>query len=123
MTIPLADDVVVHRVGGASVPTLRLKPGEVLLAPPGLSVLLGGTPQEAADTMRTVFGSRKWMRLASEVGTATVAAIRAVGFDVIVTPTPNLPTHGRVVHPAGAAGFTDANLALLAGVFLLTTGC
>lgn len=102
---------------------LRLTAADLTAVPPGLSVLLGGTPQEAANQMRAVFGTRKWMRLASRVGTASVGAIRAAGFDVIPVPTPNLPTHGRIVHPNGAAGFTDANLTVLTGVFFLTTGC
>jgi hypothetical protein len=123
VTIPLADDVVVHRVGGASVLMLRLSAADLTAVPPGLSVLLGGTPQEAADTMRIAINTRKWQRLASQVGTATVASVRAAGFDVIFAPTGKLPTHGRIVHVNGPAGFTDANLAVLAGVFSLTTGC
>lgn len=123
MTIPLADDVVVHRVGGADVPMLRLSAADLTAVPPGSSVLLGGTPQEAADEMRTAINTAKWRRLASQVGTATVGAIRSAGFEVISAPTGKLPTHGRIVHVNGPAGFTDANLAVLAGVFSLTTGC
>lgn len=73
--------------------------------------------------MRTAINTAKWRRLASQVGTATVGAIRAAGFDVIAAPTVKLPTHGRIVHVDGPAGFTDANLALLSVVFVLTTGC
>ena len=123
MTIPLEDDVVVHRVGGASVTMLRLSAADLTAVPPGLSVLLGGTPQEAADTMRVAINTRKWQRLASQVGTTTVGAIRAAGFDVIFAPTTKLPTHGRIVHVSGPAGFTDANLPVLSVVFSLTTGC
>ncbi len=119
----LADDVIVHRVGGAGLANLRLSPADLTAVPPGLSVLLGGTAQDAAAQMRAVFGTRKWQRLASQVGTTTLAAIRAAGFDVTPVATSNLLNHGRIVHPAGAAGFTDANLAVLAVVFFLTTGC
>ncbi len=121
--MPLADDVVVHRVGGSDVANLRLSAADLTAVPPGLSVLLGGTPQEAADTMRVAINTRKWRRLASQVGTTTVGAIRAAGFDVIFAPTHKLPTHGRIVHVSGPAEFTDANLATLSAVFTLTTGC
>jgi hypothetical protein len=33
-----------------------------------------------------------------------------------------LPNHHRIIHPDGVAGFNDANLADLAGVFEDTTG-
>jgi hypothetical protein len=122
VTIPLADDVVVHRVGGADVANLRLKPGEVILAPPGFSTLTGGDAQSAADAMRRVYSkARKWKGPLS-MGTTTAAAIRAAGFDVIADPTPNFPNHARVVHPNGVAGFTDANLQLLAAAFVNTHG-
>lgn len=122
MTIPLADGVVVHRVGGASVANLRLKPGEAVLIPPGISTLIGGGAQSAADAMRRVYAkSRKW-RPPLTMGTATAAAIRAAGFDVIADPTPNFPNHSRVVHPNGVAGFTDANLLQLTAAFANTHG-
>lgn len=123
MTIPLPDDAVVHRVGGADVPGLRLGPLDAAATPPGTSVLLGGTPQQAADQMRAAFNSRKWRALAGTVGSATAADIRAAGFEVIENPTATLPNHARIVHPAGVAGFTDANLARLSMVFRITTGC
>lgn len=124
MIITLPDDAVVHRVGGASVPDLRLGPLDAAAIPPGISVLTGGTPQEAADQMRAAFNnSRKWRAKARTVGSATAADIRAAGFDVIENPTAKLPNHARIIHPAGAAGFDDANLARLAGVFRPTTGC
>jgi hypothetical protein len=124
VTIPLADDVVVHRVGGATVASLQPTVVDLAAIPPGLSVLLGGTPHEAADEMRRAYpNSRKWQRLAGTVASTTAGQIRAAGFDVIPVPTGNLPSHGRIVHPDGVAGFTDANLARLATVFVLTTGC
>lgn len=122
MTIALADDVVVHRVGGADVANLRLKPGEAVLTPPGVSTLTGGDAQSAAAAMRRVYSkARKW-KVSLSMGTATAAAIRAAGFDVIADPTPNFPNHARVVHPNGVAGFIDANLQQLAAAFVITHG-
>jgi hypothetical protein len=122
VTIALADDVVVHRVGGADVANLRLKPGEAVLTPPGVSTLTGGDAQSAADAMRRVYSkARKWKGPLS-MGAASAAAIRAAGFDVIADPTPNFPNHARVVHPNGVAGFTDANLQQLAAAFVNTHG-
>jgi hypothetical protein len=123
MTIPLADDAVVHRIGGAAVANLRLGPLDATAAPPGLSVLVGGTPHQAAARMWAAVPSRKWLALAGTVGTTAAAAIRAAGFDVIEWPTPKLPNHARITHPDGTAGFTDANLAVLAAAFHTTTGC
>jgi len=124
VTIPLADDVVVHRVGGAGVASLQPTAVDLAAVPPGLSVLLGGSPHVAADEVRRAFpNSRKWQRIAGTVASATAGALRAAGFDVIEAWTPNLPTHGRIIHPAGANGLTDVNLARLAAVFVLTTGC
>ena len=123
MTIALLDDVVVHRVGGAAVANLRLKPAEERLTPPGISLQVGGTPGESADRIRAVYrSSRKWAA-PMDVGTATVGAIRAAGFDVIADPTPNFPFHARLIHPNGLAGFTDADLARLATVFVTFTEC
>ncbi len=117
-------ETVVHRVGGAAVDLLRLSPLDAAETPPGISVLLGGTPHEAAAAMRRAFPkSRKWMRLAGTVGTATVAAVRAAGFDVVADPTAKFPNHGRLIHPSGAAGFDDRNLGPLSQTFTETTGC
>lgn len=122
-TKALADDVIVHRVGGAAVANLGLKPAEQRLAPPGISLQIGGTPCEAADRIRAVYRtSRKWAS-ALEVGTATVGVIRAAGFDVIADPTPNFPYHARLIHPLGVPGFDDANLTRLASVFTTTEDC
>jgi len=82
-----------------------------------------GTPSEAADRIRAVYRtSRKWS-VPLDVGTATVGAIRAVGFDVIADPTPNFPLHARLIHLLGVSGFSDANRVLLASAFITTTGC
>ena len=120
----VGDDVVVHRVGGGGVANLRLSSLDRSLSPPGLSLLLDGTPQEAAGAMRQAFpNSKKWQARAGTVGSATVAAIRAAGFDVIADATDRFANHARLVHPDGKTGFTDANLTRLAAAFTDTTGC
>ena len=123
MTIALSDDVVVHRVGGAGLANLRLKPVEERLQPPGFSLQVGGTPCEAADRIRAVYRtSRKWAA-PMDVGTTTVGAIRAAGFDAIADPTASFPFHARLIHPLGVSGFTDADLIRLAAVFSATEDC
>jgi hypothetical protein len=117
----LAPETVVHRLGGGVVALLRLKPREERLAPPGISVFLGGTAAEAAARMRAAFpDSGRWPRMWAEsqiVGTATVADIRGAGFDVLACPSRHFANHGKLIHPDGAAGFNDANLERLAQVF------
>jgi hypothetical protein len=120
----ITPDTVVHRVGGGSVTNLRLSPLDAQQTPPGISVLLRGTPQDAATQMRRAFpGSRKWRETAHTVGTAIVAAIQEVGFDVVPDPTARFPNHARLIHPQGVMGFTDENLATLAATFRDTVGC
>jgi hypothetical protein len=120
----IAAAVVLHRVGGSDVANLRLSPLDLQQASPGLSVLLGGTPQDAAAQMRSAFpGSRKWRQTAGTVASGAVAAVRQAGFEVIPDPTNRFPNHALLIHPAGAAGFTDANLIILAKVLTETTGC
>lgn len=117
-------ETVVHRVGGGSVANLRLSPLDAKQTPPGISVLLGGTPQEAAAQMRRAFpGSRKWRGTAHTVGTTTVAAVREAGFEIVPDPTTRFPNHARLIHPSGVAAFTDENLAILAATFRNATGC
>ena len=84
-------------------------------------MLLGGTPQEAADQMRQAFpdpvqNARLWQD-AQVVASSTVVAIIAAGFLVIPLPTRRLPNHGRITHTQGVAGFTDTNLARLVRIF------
>ncbi len=120
----IAAGLAVHRVDGGSIANLRLSPLDKQEDPPGISVLLGGPPQEAAQQMRRVFPkSRKWQQRSHTVGTATAAAIRDAGFEVLPDRTARLPNHGRLIHPAGIAGFSDPNLAKLAQAFQDTTGC
>ncbi len=122
MIIPVPRETVVHRIGGASIENLRLAKHEILLAPPGISLLIGGTPEQAVADMRRVYPrSPKW-RGELEVASATVAAIRIAGFDVLFWPTPSFDNHARLIHPKGVDGFTDSNLALLASAFQTTEG-
>lgn len=119
----MSNDVIVHRVGGAEGENLRLGPLDSAAVPPGISVLLDGTPQEAGAVMRRAFGSKKWHAKSSVVATATAAGIRSVVFELIFMPTNRLPNHARIIHPLGVLGFTDENLTALASMFSLTTGC
>jgi hypothetical protein len=120
----ISSETVVHRIGGGSVENLRLSLIDAQQTPLGISVLLGGIPQEAAAQMRRAFpGSRKWRDMAQTVGTTTAAAIREAGFEVVPDPTTRFPHHGRLMHPRGVAGFTDENLATLAETFRNTLGC
>ncbi len=115
-------DIVVHRIGGAAVENLRLKPKEKTLTPPGVSLLLGGTPEKVRQDARRAFPhAGVLLEAAATIGTATVAAIRAAGFDVIADPTRHFPNHARLVHPKGIDGFSDANLAELCKVFTNVT--
>lgn len=123
MRIDLPNETVLHRIGGASIENLRLSSLDASALPPGLSVLLGGTPHEAAEQLRQAFASRKWQTQAGTVATATVEDIRRVGFDVIEMKTQRLPNHGRIIHPDGVNGFSDLNLRQLASVFRTTYGC
>ena len=117
-------DTVVHRVGGRGAANLRLSPLDAQQTPPGISVLLHGTPQEAAAQMRRAFpGSRKWRETARTAGTTTAAVIREAGFDLVPDPTTRFPNHARLMHPQGVEGFTDAYLATLAATFCDTVGC
>src|SRR6266481_1712824 len=97
-----------HRVGGGDEKNLVLRPPEAKLEPPGISVLIGGTPAQTAADFRRVFGTKSILGQAvGTVGTAEIGQIRAVGFDVVPVPTRNFPNHGRIIHPTeGAAGFT-----------------
>ena len=113
-----------HRIGGGNAGNLKLRPAEANLRPPGISVLIGGTPEQAAVDFRRVFGPHSTLgKKARVVGTADLGAIRDAGFDVIEDPTSNFPNHGRLIHPTqGAAGFNDANLKQLSQAFTEKTG-
>ncbi|WP_187345105.1 RHS repeat-associated core domain-containing protein [Cystobacter ferrugineus] len=109
---------LVNRIGGAAVENLRLKPGEVGLDPPGISVLLDVDPATAARQMKDAFpNATRLHESARTVGQSTIDRIRAAGFDVIPDPTKKFPNHGRIIHPDGAAGFCDSNLCRLSEAF------
>jgi anthranilate phosphoribosyltransferase len=120
----IAPETMVHRVDGGTVGNLRLSALDEKLTPPGISVLLGGTPQAAAEQLRAAFPrSRKWGQGKRTVGTATAAAIRAAGFEVVPDATARFSNHAPVIHPEGTEGFTNGNLAKLASAFRDTSGC
>jgi hypothetical protein len=112
-----------HRIGGSSVESLRLKPREATLNPPGISLLQAPSPGEAPRQMREAFPAADGLHEAAQViGSTTVDNIRGAGFDVIPNPTRKLPNHYRLIHPDGVAGFNDENLARLSAVFTETSG-
>lgn len=111
----------IHRIGGGSVENLRLKPAESRLDPPGISVLKGGTPAQAAEQVKTAFPGASRLHEASRiVGSATEEAICGAGFGRIPDPTRKFPNHHRIVHPGGASGFSEANLGRLSETFVDT---
>jgi hypothetical protein len=117
-------DTVVHRVGGGNAANLQLSAMDCRQSPPGISILVGRTPQEAAAQMRRAFPkSKKWQASAQTVGSATVGAVRLAGFEVVPDPTSRFPNHARLIHAAGIAGFTDAQLEILAKSFHDRPGC
>jgi len=113
-------ETVAHRIGGGAVANLRLKPREATLTPPGMSVLLRGTPAQAAEQMRQAFPDpNKYARIheaSKTVGSATIDSITKAGFGVIADPSAKFPNHARITHPDGVAGFSDANLERLSKV-------
>jgi hypothetical protein len=114
----IAPETLVHRIGGAEVPNLRLSTLDSQQNPPGLSVLLGGLADTAAQQMIKAFPrSRKWQKASRLVGTALAGSIRQAGFDVVPDPTDRFPNHGRLIHPNGPAGFNDVALGILAQAF------
>jgi hypothetical protein len=69
-----------HRIGGGKPGNLKLKPAEAKLNPPGLSVLIGGSAQQAAADFRRVFGPQSSLgKKARVVGTAAIDKIRDAG--------------------------------------------
>jgi hypothetical protein len=69
-----------HRVGGATIDNLRLKPKEAILAVPGISVLKADQPGEAAPAVRSAFPRARGLHIAAEtIGSTTAEAIRGGG--------------------------------------------
>ena len=96
-----------------------MKPAETELNPPGIFVLRGGSPTDAAHQVIEAFpGAARLRELASVVGTSTDRAIREVGFDVMPDPTRRFPNHHRLIHPGGPEKFHDLDaLARLSEAF------
>ncbi len=112
----------IHRLGGGSLENLRLKPVEMNLDPPGISVLKAPSARKAVMQMWEVFPKADLLHeKARVVGTTSIERIRSVGFEVIPKPTRKLPNHYRIIHPQDVAGFNDANLMKLSEVFVNTS--
>ncbi|HEY5864192.1 MAG TPA: hypothetical protein VI542_01355 [Candidatus Tectomicrobia bacterium] len=102
---------------------LRLKPREVTLNPPGISLLRAPSPEDAARQLREVFPAADALHNAAQViASTTVDKIRQAGFEVLPNPTKRLPHHYRLIHPEGVAGFDDTNLRRLSAAFIETSG-
>ena len=113
----------IHRIGGGSADNLALSSREAKLDPPGISVLKGGSPSQAASQMRAAFPNGTDLIKKSDcVGSTCASKIRAAGFDVIPNPTNKFDNHHRIIHPDGAAGFNSENLKRLSNAFKDTTG-
>ena len=113
----------VHRIGGANIENLRLTTRDAALRPPGISVIQAPTPAGAAEEMRAGYpNAGNLCEQAKTIGSASVTAIEHAGFEVIPMRSRRLPNHHRIIHPDGAAGFSDENLARLADAFATTTG-
>jgi RHS repeat-associated protein len=118
---PPVNSFYFQRIGGGGVPNLRLKSREAKLDPPGISLLLTQRPEQAAWQMRAVFGPGTRIFDATHVvGSISIEQIRLAGFDVMPNPTTFFPNHFRLIHPEGAAGFSDANLQGLSNLFMNT---
>lgn len=113
----------IHRIGGGGLENLRLKPREVKMNRPGISVLKAPTPGEAAAQIREAFPQATELQEAAKVvGSTSAQKIRAAGFDVIPDPSKKLPNHQCLIHPDGAAGFSDENLKRLSEAFTDSAG-
>jgi hypothetical protein len=70
------------------VDNLRLKPAEVDLDPPGISVLRGGSPADAARQIRAAFPKAIGLHEAAKVvGSSSEGSIRDAGF--LLHPDPS----------------------------------
>lgn len=113
----------IHRIGGGSAENLRPKEQETRLNPPGISVLKSPSPSDAARQIREAFPEAERLHEAAKtIGSTNAEKIRSTGFDIIPNPTRKLPNHHRIIHPDGAAGFSDKNLEKLSEVFTDTSG-
>lgn len=113
------EETLIHRIGPNTLENFELKPRERRVAPFGISVLIGGTPEQAALDMITAINSSRMRELTKSVSTTSLQQIRSVGYDVVLSPTPNFPNHGTLFHPNGVAGFVQEGLKPLVSVFQL----
>jgi hypothetical protein len=109
----------IHRIGGASVENLRLKPAEQELDLPGISVLKCATPHQAVKQIRAALPRATRLHDAARtVASSTEELSLSAGFEIVPMPSRTLPNHYRITHPDGVAGFGDENLTRLAMAFI-----
>jgi hypothetical protein len=91
------------------------------LNPPGFSVFLGGTAEDAANKLIEAYPHpikfSTLHELAKRVASGTVEKIKAAEFAVIRDRTKRFPNHARLIHPKGAEGFGEKALKELAKAF------
>ncbi|MEQ1831206.1 MAG: hypothetical protein ABL921_34990, partial [Pirellula sp.] len=113
-------DLLVNRLGGGGLENLQLSESDRKGARWGLSVLLGGTPQAAADQARNVYpNSPAVQERSNTVGTTTAGAITKAGFIVKPDPSRIGANHALIQHPGGIPGY-DANVFKLPPLFITT---
>lgn len=79
------------------------------------------TVAEAARLFRAAFPkAKRLLALTKIIGSTNIERIHAAGFDIMPDPSRNLPTHCRLIHPDGVAGFSEENLRKLATAFVDT---
>ena len=96
----------IHRIGGGTVKNLRLKPTETKLGPPGISVLKGSSPADAAEPDENGVPERhETARVGENSGIGELkTCIRGAGFDVMANPTTKFPNHHRIILPERRRG-------------------
>jgi len=111
------EETQIHRIGPKVVDNFRLKAREHRISPVGISVLIGGTAEEASNAMKRAFSQDDMQLLAQTVASARLGDIRAAGFDIIPYPSRNFGNHGRLIHAEGTAGFQPVALSTLFSCF------
>ena len=113
---------LVCRIGGGKVDNLLMSAAEEGLTPPGISVILANSADEAALAMRNAFPHAKALiKKSSTIGSTTAEQIRDAGYKLLFKPSNALPTHHRVYHPDGIDAF-NSNIERLASIFVTTIG-
>ena len=122
LPIPASGSRGIHRIGGASVENLRLKPRSGPRRPRDLRHR-APTAKVAANEMRTGLPKAKGAPRGGEnhrLDHGRSDSQRRLRYHPHGLHA--LPNHHRIIHPEGVAGFNDENLARLAEVFVNTTG-